>query len=48
MMDRKQEIKDFISHIIDKDYASANKSLRSIVEGKLKQKVAKAKKKNLY
>lgn len=48
MMDQKQNVKDFISQVIDKDYAAANKSLRTLVEGKLKLRVAQAKKKNLY
>tara|TARA_Y100001963_G_C6423483_1_gene283781 strand:- start:56 stop:202 length:147 start_codon:yes stop_codon:yes gene_type:complete len=48
MMEQKKDIKGFISNIINKNYAAANKELKSIVEAKLKAKVAEAKKKNLF
>ena len=48
MMDQKQQIKSFISNIIDKNYASANTTLQSIAESKIKQKIAKASKKDLF
>ena len=48
MMDRKQQIKSFISNIIDKNYAAANKNLRRVAESKIKEKIAKATKKDLF
>ena len=45
-MDQKQDIKNFISNVVDKNYAAANKNLQSVVNAKLKERVAKAKKKN--
>jgi len=47
-MDRNKHIKSFISNIIDKNYATANKELQTVVEGKLKEKIAKATKKDLF
>ena len=47
-MDQKQDIKSFISNVVDKNYAAANSSLQSVVNAKLKERVAKAKKKNLF
>ena len=47
-MDRNKQIKSFVSNIIDKNYASASKNLKSVVEDKLKQKIAKATKKDLF
>ena len=48
MMDQKQQIKSFVSNIIDKNYASANKDLKAVVESKLKNSIEKATKKNLF
>jgi|19_taG_2_1085344.scaffolds.fasta_scaffold00161_19 hypothetical protein len=48
MMDQKQQIKSFISNIIDKNYAAANTDLQSVVESKIKQKIAKSAKKQLF
>ena len=48
MMDQKQEIKSFVSNIIDKNYAAANKDLKAVVEAKLKTSIAKATKQNLF
>ena len=48
MMDRNKQIKSFISNIIDKDYAAATIELKTVVEGKLKEKIAKATKKDLF
>ena len=47
-MDRNNQIKSFVSNIIDKNYAAASKDLKSVAEGKIKQKIAKAAKKNLF
>ena len=47
-MAQKQDIKTFISNVVDKNYAAANKNLLSVVNAKLKERVAKAKKKNLF
>ena len=47
-MDRNKQIKSFISNIIDKNYASATTELKAVVEGKLKEKIAKATKKDLF
>ena len=47
-MDQKQDIKSFISNVVDKNYAAANRNLQSVVNAKLKERVAKAKKKNLF
>ena len=47
-MAQKQDIKNFISNIVDKNYAAANSNLQSVVNAKLKERVAKAKKKNLF
>ena len=47
-MDQKQDIKTFISNVVDKNYAAANKDLKAVVEAKLKQRIAKANKKNLF
>ena len=47
-MDRNKQIKSFVSNIIDKNYASASKNLKSVVEDKLKEKIAKATKKDLF
>ena len=48
MMDRKQQIKSFISNIIGKNYAAANTDLKSVVESKIKDKIAIAAKKQLF
>ena len=40
-MDQKPQIKSFIGNIIDKNYAAATTDLKSVVEGKLKEKIAK-------
>ena len=48
MMDHKPYIKSFISKVIDKDYASANKDLKQVVEVKLKNRIKKATKKDLF
>ena len=48
MMDRNKQIKSFISSIIDKNYAAATAELKSVVESKLKEKIAKATKKDLF
>ena len=48
MMDRNKEIKSFVSNFIDKNYAAASNHLTSVVEGKIKQKIAKATKKDLF
>ena len=48
MMDQKPEIKSFINNIIDKNYARATTNLKSVVENKLKGKIAKASKKQLF
>ena len=47
-MDRNKHIKSFISNTIGKDYASANKDLKSIAEDKIKEKISKATKKDLF
>ena len=47
-MDRNKQIKSFISNIIDKNYAGATTALKAVVEAKLKQKIAKATKKDLF
>ena len=47
-MDQKPHIKSFINKVFGKDYAAANKSLRTIVEAKLKEKIVKATKKDLF
>ena len=47
-MDQKPYIKSFVSKVIDKDYASANKDLKKIAEIKIKEKIAKAIKKDLF
>ena len=47
-MDQKRDIKTFISNVVDKNYAAANSNLQSVVNAKLKERVAKAKKKNLF
>ena len=48
MMDQNKQIKSFISNIIDKNYANATADLKSVVAEKLKQKIAKATKKDLF
>lgn len=48
MMDQSQQIKSFVSNIIDKNYAAANKELKAIVESKLKANIKKATKQNLF
>ena len=48
MMDRNKQIKSFIGNIIDKNYAAATTELQAVVEGKLKEKIAKATKKDLF
>jgi len=47
-MEQNKDITNFISNVVDKNYAAANKDLQSVVEAKLKEKIAKAKKKNLF
>ena len=47
-MDRNKQIKSFISNIIDKNYAAANTDLKSVVDSKLKQKIATAVNKQLF
>ena len=48
MMNRNKQIKSFISNIIDKDYAAASTKLKAVVESKLKEKIVKATKKDLF
>ncbi len=48
MMDRNKEIKSFVSNIIDKNYAAATVELKSVIESKLKEKISKATKKDLF
>ena len=47
-MEQNKDIINFISNIVDKKYATANKNLKAVVEAKLKERIAKAKKKNLF
>ena len=47
-MAKDNDITNFISNVVDKNYAAANKDLQSVVEAKLKERIAKAKKKNLF
>lgn len=47
-MDQKSQIKSFISNIAKKDYAAANKNLQAVVEAKIKEKIAKQTKNNLF
>jgi len=47
-MDAKPYIKSFVSNIIDKNYVSASRDLSTVVEAKIKQKIAKATKKDLF
>ena len=48
MMDQKSHIKSFISNLADKNYATADKILKAVVEAKIKDKIAKTTKKNLF
>ena len=48
MMEQSTNIASFISDVADKNYAAANQKLAAVVEAKLKQRIAKAKKKNLF
>ena len=48
MMDQKRQIRSFIANIVDKNYAAANKDLKNVTETKIKQKIAKAMKKDLF
>ena len=48
MMDRNIHIKSFISNLIGKNYAGATKNLKTVVEGKIKERIAKATKKDLF
>jgi len=41
-MNEKDQIKRFISHIVDNNYAAANSSLQSVVNEKLKERIKKA------
>ena len=43
-----KDITNFISNVVDKNYAAANKDLTAVVEAKLKERIAKANKKNLF
>jgi len=47
-MAKDNDITNFISNVVDKNYAAANKDLKAVVEAKLKQRIAKANKKNLF
>ena len=47
-MDAKPHIKSFVSNIIDKNYVLASADLSTVVETKIKQKIAKATKKDLF
>jgi hypothetical protein len=47
-MAQKKDIANFISNIVDNNYASANKDLKAVINAKLKERVAKAKNKNLF
>lgn len=38
-MKETKNIKQFISHMVEKNYSEANKSLQQIIEDKLKQRV---------
>jgi hypothetical protein len=42
MVPVKQNIKQFISHIINKDYKQANDSLQKTIENKLKDRIKTA------
>jgi hypothetical protein len=48
MMDQKQQIRSFVSNVIDNNYAAANKDLKAVVESKLKISIEKSTKKNLF
>jgi len=48
MMNRNKQIKSFIGNIINKDYATASTKLKAVVESKLKEKIVKATKKDLF
>ena len=41
-MKNKQEIKQFIAKIVDRNYKEANASLQKMVETKIKQRIANA------
>tara|TARA_X000001382_G_scaffold126323_1_gene112836 strand:- start:242 stop:388 length:147 start_codon:yes stop_codon:yes gene_type:complete len=48
MMDQKQQIRSFIANIIDKNYATAHKNLKSVTDAKIKERITNAKKKDLF
>ena len=48
MMDQKQQIRSFVSNVIDKNYAAANKDLKAVVNEKLKKRIARSTKNNLF
>lgn len=48
MMDQKQQIRSFVSNVIDKNYAAANKDLKAVVNEKLKKRIERSTKNNLF
>ena len=48
MMDQKQQIRSLVSNVIDKNYAAAKKDLKVVVNEKLKKRIARSIKNNLF
>ena len=48
MMDQKQQIRSLVSNVIDKNYAAANKDLKAVVSEKLKKRIERSTKNNLF
>ena len=48
MMDQKQQIRSLVSNVIDKNYAASNKDLKVVVSEKLKKRIERSTKNNLF
>ena len=48
MMDQKQLIRSLVSNVIDKNYAAAKDNLKAVVNEKLKTKIERSTKNNLF
>lgn len=48
MTQQRKQVKNFIMNILEGHYKDAHKSLKAVVEAKVKRKITKASKKGLF
>jgi hypothetical protein len=41
-MNQKNQVANFIKHVVDKNYSAANSTLQTVINEKLKQRIQKA------